>query len=85
MDSTSNKTAQRLIAMAVSLVGEPHKVGEHMQCSDADFLAYCAGYKEPSWPELDRLISLIIREQGTLIGKNREMLAKLRTKHEGPS
>ena len=67
--------------MAVSLVGDTRKVSEHMRCSDADFLAYSAGKKEPTWPELDRLISLIIHEQGVLIGMNKEMLAKLRDGH----
>ena len=37
-----------------------------MKCSNADFLEYCAGQKEPTPAELDRLIGLIVREQAKL-------------------
>jgi hypothetical protein len=67
--------------MAGSLVGSAHKVMAAMKCSEADFHEYCNGEKEPTWPELDRLIGLIIREQGNLIAKNRELLAAARQKH----
>jgi len=40
------------------------------------------GTKEPSGPELDRLIQLIIREQGKLIAKNRNLLAEIRSKQK---
>jgi hypothetical protein len=36
---------------------------------------YCASRKEPPAEELDRLLRLLIREQGILI-KTRELLAK---------
>ena len=36
----------RLIAMAVSLVGDAGVVRNHMRCSEADFIAYCDGQKE---------------------------------------
>ena len=85
MDTTSGKTTPRLIAMAVSLVGEAHKVWARMQCTEADFLLYCAGQREPPWPEVERLISLIIHEQGIIIAKNRDMLTRLRDKHNGNS
>ena len=58
-------TASRLIAM---------------QCSQADFHEYSDGRKEPSWPELDKLISLIVREQGIIIARNRDVLDALRSK-----
>jgi hypothetical protein len=51
-----------------------------MQSAERDFLKYCAGEREPPWPELDRLIALIVREQGKLIAKNRELLAAQRGK-----
>ena len=57
-------TSSRLIALAVSLVGSAQAVSTEMRCSDEAFLDYCAGKKEPSWPELDRLVGLIVREQG---------------------
>jgi hypothetical protein len=71
-------TSSRLIAMAVSLVGDVETVRQEIGSSHADFRDYCAGQKEPPWPELDRLIVLIVREQGKLIAKNRELLAKIR-------
>jgi hypothetical protein len=80
-DRLSNTTS-RLIALAVSLVGSPDAVKATMKCSDADFLAYCDGRKEPSWPELDRLIDLIVREQGNIIAKNRDLLADQGARHK---
>jgi hypothetical protein len=59
-------TCSRLIAMAVSFVGEAQSVALEMQCSNADFLEYCSGQKEPTATELERLIGLIIREQAKL-------------------
>jgi hypothetical protein len=75
-------TCSRLIAMAVSLVGEAQSVALEMKCSNADFLEYCAGQKEPTMAEFDHLIGLIIREQTKLIAANRELLAKRRTPRE---
>ena len=82
MDSTEGKATPRLIAMAASLVGEPSLVRKEMRCAEADFRAYCEGEREPPWPELDRLITLIIREEGNIIAANRANLAK-RRKDEG--
>ena len=75
-------TASRLIAMAVSLVGEAEPVRDVMHASHEDFRAYCAGEKELPYGELDRLIALIIREQGKIIAKNRELIAEIRAKRE---
>ena len=71
-------TSSRLIAMAVSFVGEAQSVALEMKCSNVDFLEYCAGQKEPPLDELDRLIGLIVREQAKLIAQNRELLANIR-------
>ena len=68
--------------MAVSFVGEAQSVALEMKCSNADFLEYCAGQKEPTMAEFDRLIGLIIREQTKLIATNRELLAKMRAAKE---
>jgi hypothetical protein len=73
-------TSSRLIAMAVSLVGDVETVRQKIGSSPADFRDYCAGQKEPPWPELDRLITLIVREQGQLIARNRELLAEIRAR-----
>jgi hypothetical protein len=68
----------QLIAAAVSLVGAPVEVRTHMRCTENHFLDYCAGVKEPSPVELERLITLIIREQGRIIAQNRNLLQQLR-------
>ena len=70
--------------MAVSLVGEAQSVALEMKCSNADFLEYSAGGKEPSPQELERLITLIIREQGRMISRNRQLLADLRAQARRP-
>ncbi|MGH8635758.1 MAG: hypothetical protein ACREUZ_01335 [Burkholderiales bacterium] len=77
-------TSSRLIAMAVSLVGEAQSVMLEMRCSSEDFLDYCAALKEPPADELDRLVKLLIREQGNLIAQNRELIAKIRARHDRP-
>ena len=68
----------QLIAAAVSLVGSPLDVRTHMRSTEKHFLDYCAGVKEPSPVELERLITLIIREQGRIIAQNRNLLQALR-------
>jgi hypothetical protein len=70
--------ASRLIAAAVSLVGSAEEVRAFMKSLEDDFSDYCAGRKEPSFPELDRLVTLIIREQGKIIAHNRELLRQMR-------
>jgi hypothetical protein len=72
-------TTSRLIAMAVSLVGAAD-VMARMKCSEEDFRQYCEGQKEPTWPELDKLVTLIIEQQRVRIAKNREFLARMRAK-----
>ena len=80
MDRAPHKlpnTASRLIAGAVSLVGSPEEVRAFMQTTAEDFLDYCACRKDPTWPELDRLITLIVREQGKIIAHNRRLLREM--------
>ena len=71
-------TASRLIAMAVSLVGEAQSVMLEMRCSHAEFREYCLGLREPSAEEFERLMDLIVSEQRKLLDKHRELLAQLR-------
>ena len=71
-------SASRLIAMAVSLVGEAQSVMLEMRCSHAEFREYCLGLKELPAEEFERLIELIGAEQRKLIDKNRELLAQVR-------
>ena len=68
--------------MAVSLVGDAELVRKEIGCSEDDFGDYCAADKEPPWPQFDRLVQLIVREQGKLIAQNRELLARTRAGHE---
>jgi hypothetical protein len=63
LDGKLPNTCSRLIAMAVSLAGSAQAVRDEMRASEADFTEFCAGQKEPSWPELNRLVTLIVREQ----------------------
>ena len=72
--------ASRMIAMAARLLGSSEKVKQCMQCSELEFRAYRAGRKEPSWLEIDRLVEIIMREQGVQIAKNRVFLDEMRKK-----
>ena len=72
-------SASRLIAMAVSLVGEAQSVMLEMRCSHAEFREYCLGLKELPTAEYERLIELIGAEQRKLIDKNKELLAQRET------
>ena len=80
MPDRLKNTSARLIAMAVSLVGEAEPVRREMGCSHDDFRAYCAGEAEPTWPELDKLIRVVVREQGNLIATNRELMGQINAK-----
>lgn len=66
----------RLIAMGASLVGSAEQVMAAMQCSAENFRLYSGGTREPTSRELERLISLIVREQQKLISANRTALAR---------
>jgi hypothetical protein len=70
--------AARLIAMAVSLVGDAGPVRKAMACSEYDFetIAPVARYQT----KFERLVELIVREQGNLIAANRALLAEIREK-----
>jgi hypothetical protein len=78
-------TISRLIAMAVSLVGEAQSVMLEMRCSHVDFREYCLGLREPTTEEFERLLELIVSEQRKMIDKNRELLAQIRERHNPQS
>jgi hypothetical protein len=83
MDRTPGKlpnTSSRLIAMAANLVGSTQEVMARMKCSAAEFDDYRASRKEPTWAQLDRLVTLIVNEQQVRIEKNREFLRAARRK-----
>ena len=64
--------------MAVALSGETSKVRDHMKFSQAELHALLAGKRELTWSELDLLTTLLVKEQGTLIAKNRDLVELLR-------
>jgi hypothetical protein len=68
-----------LIAMAISLV-DADFVRREIGCSPANFTAYCAAQQQPPWPEHDRLIQLIVREQQKVIARNRDLISQIRAK-----
>ena len=74
----------RVIAMAVSLVGDPEKVRHKIGCSAEDFMAYCSGAQDLQWRHFDALLTLITHEQGLLIAKNRDLLNEMRQKSRDP-
>jgi len=78
-------TTSRLIAVAVSFVGEAQSVMLEMKCSHADFREYCFGLKEPSAEELDRLVELIVVEQRKMIDQHRELLWQVREREKPQS
>ena len=64
--------------MALWLLGDSEAVRKCLQCSELDFQDYVAGRKEPSCIEFDRLVALIVREQGILLANQREGLRQRR-------
>lgn len=71
-------TSARLLAMAMALLGERAKLRDHMKFSDAGLLALLSGDRELTWTELDLLTILLVREQDSLIAKNRDLVELLR-------
>ena len=75
-----DRITSSLMALAASLADEPRKVWESMGCSEAEYRDYCAGRKVPTQLELERLVELIIQEQGNIVSRNRDLLAQVRAK-----
>ena len=71
-------TSARLLAMAVGLLGETSLVRNHMKFSDTELVDVITGKREMTWVELDLLTTLLIREQGSIIAKSRDLLELLR-------
>jgi hypothetical protein len=72
--------------MAVALVGESEKVKQHMKFTDAELIDLLAGKRELTWVELDLLTTLLVREQGSMIARNRELVELIRLRAtRGPS
>lgn len=64
--------------MAIALLGEAIKVRNHMKFSEAELVAIVAGERELTWAELDLLTTLLVREQGNVIAKNRDLAELIR-------
>ena len=73
-------TASRLIAMAVSLLGNTEAVRLEMGCTPEEFRAYGEAETEPPWHQVDRLVQLIVREQGKVIARNRKLTEEIRAR-----
>lgn len=71
--------------MAVALSGETSKVRDHMKFSAAELQALLAGERELTWAELDLLTTLLVKERGAMIAKNRDLveLVRLRATRSG--
>ena len=71
--------------MAMALLGERAKLRDHMKFSDAELLALLSGDRELTWTELDLLTTLLVREQGSMIAKNHDLveLVRLRATRQG--
>jgi len=73
--------AARLIAMAVSLVGDAGPRSERpWLAANTTSKLIAPGGKEPNQQEFERLVELIVRKQGNLIAANRALLAEIRDK-----
>ena len=73
------RVASQLIAMASALTSA-EQVRAEMKCSSDDFRDYCAARKQPTQPEIETLVAIIVREQGAMITRNRQVLARIRAK-----
>lgn len=71
-------TSARLLAMAIALLGETNLVRRHMKFSDAELVDLLSGKREMTWVELDLLTTLLVREQGSLLAKSRDLVELLR-------
>lgn len=73
------RVASQLIAMASALTSA-EQVRAEMKCSSDDFRDYCAARKQPTQPEIETLVAIIVREQSATIAKNRQLLARIRAR-----
>ena len=69
--------------MAVSLAGSPELVAACMQCTRDAFYDYCSARKEPSWDEIERLLSFLTHEHGRLIAEHRELSKAAQSARKG--
>lgn len=80
-----SRATSRLITMAVSLLGDEEAVRKELNCSLPDFRAFIAMHKPPTAEQLNTLISIVVREQRSLIVKSRELSAELRARLDNKS
>lgn len=80
MGTTRSGTTSRLIALAVLLAGDPEKVRARMRCSAEEFQDYSAGTTEALGQHFERLVSLIIDEQASIIRARRERVPPVQSK-----
>jgi hypothetical protein len=66
--------------MAVTLAGSEQRVMHAMQVRAEDFAAYRSGEREPTWPQFDRLVQLVVEEQRKGIERRKAQIAHVRKK-----
>jgi hypothetical protein len=64
--------------MAVVLTGSEQRVMDVMQVAAGDFAAYRGGEREPTWPQFDRLVQLVVAEQRKGIERRKAQIAHVR-------
>lgn len=67
------QVASQLVALAVSLLGSPEDVQRELRCS-LDDLA------QPTQAQLETLFTIIAREQAALVGANRDLLDRIKSR-----
>jgi hypothetical protein len=67
------QVAPQLVALAVSLLGSPEDVQRELRCSPEDLA-------QPTQAQLETLFAIIVREQAVLVGENRALLDRIRTR-----
>jgi hypothetical protein len=65
--------APQLVALAVVLLGSSEEVQRELRCS-LDDLA------QPTQVQLETLFAIIVREQAALVGTNRDLLDRIRSR-----
>ena len=67
------QVAPQLVARAVALLGSAEEVQRELRCS-LDDLA------QPTQVQLETLFAIIVREQAALVGANRDLLDRIKSR-----
>ena len=67
------QVAPQLVALAVSLLGSLADVQRELRCSPDDLA-------QPTQAQLEALFTIIVREQAALVGANRDLLDRIKSR-----